>query len=235
MLTALYPFIHSPCEDLEILLSAMSLKRLATVPAKIVIVGDKPKCWADLAKLGFHLEHMPLKAAHKLSPVKDVQGKLLAGSKACEGDILFIHDDMLVLQEKSPIQHEYRGTLIPGGNYWGVVTKHTLNLLGAKAERLNYECHTPVIMNVDWLRKVFKVPQPKDILIKSLYLNWPGVKDYHASKGVSVVPGKNRKMMAVDTLDPATLNRYRSTTAFLSLHHTITLDQLKAAISGGWV
>lgn len=235
---ALYPFIHSPCEDLELLLSVRSLKRLSTVPTKVVIVGDRPKCWADLGKLEFELVHIPHTRAEKVSPVQDVQAKLLLGARQNQGDILFLHDDMLVLQDQAEINHEYRGILVPGTTYWGVVTKYTMGLLGLNNPKLNFECHTPVVMNTDLLAQVFAggaTTLPKDILLKSLYLNWPGVKDYHARQGIKVVPGKNRKMMAVDSFDQPTLDRYRQSTAFISIHHKVTIEQLKSAVAEGWV
>jgi len=167
MLTALYPFIHSECDDLELLLSVRSLSRLANPVSGVLIVGDKPKCWSELVKLAA-VEHRPHRSEGTVSPLKDVLAKVLSACEAISGDALFLHDDMLVLQEKAPIQHEYRGKLTPGKGYWGVVTRHTLTSLGFKAETLNYECHTPVVMNMGLFKNVFAAPCPKDRLMKSL-------------------------------------------------------------------
>lgn len=234
MLTALYPFVHSECEDLEILLSVRSLKRLATPVSGVLIVGQKPKCWNDLVK-EFPVEHLPHQSPTKVSPVKDVLAKVLHAKDAIQGDALFLHDDMLILQEQAKVQHEYRGKLAIVKGYWGAVTRNTLTQLGFKTEQLNYECHTPIVLNMGLFSQVFAQPSPKDRLLKSLYLNSPGVRQYHASQGIQVVPGANRKMRHSDTLDAQTIDDYRKQTAFLSLHHLIPKAQIENALNERFV
>lgn len=234
MLTALYPFVHSECEDLEMLLSVRSLKRLAKLIEGVLIVGDKPKCWDELVKIAA-VEHLPHKSATKVSPVKDVLAKTLAACGRIQGDALFLHDDMLVLQDNAVLRHEHRGKLVVGRGYWGAVTRNTLTSLGFKTEQWNYECHTPIAMNMPMFAKAFAEPSNKDRLMKSLYLNSPGVREYHTAQGIPVVTGANRKMRVSETFNKAMIDRYRAQTTFLSMHHTVSLDELQTALADGFV
>ncbi len=232
MLTALYPFIHSECEDLELLLSVRSLKRLAVPVQGVLIVGDKPKCWDELVKVAA-VEHLPHKSPIKLHPVRDVTEKVLAAKNLIE-EALFMHDDMLVLQDNAVLRHEHRGKLVIGAGYWGAVTRNTLGTLGLKTEQWNYECHTPIAMNLKRFAGIWPATT-KDHLLKSLYLNSRGVREHHAAQGIEVTAGANRKMRVSETFDKAMIERYRAQTTFLSMHHTVSLLELETALADGFV
>lgn len=233
---AVYPLVTSDNGDLELLLSVKTLRRLQVPVSKVVVVGSQPQTWHELRALGIeidHLHHRPSKA----TPVKDVLDKLMAVCHELGKDkeFLFFHDDMMVLQENAIIKHEQRGTIVSGAGYWGFVAKNTLKRIGVKGPRLNYECHTPIMIQTDRFLDAFKDRPQTDLLIKSVYLNHPGVGEYHKTQGIPVVKGLNRKMRRSERLDEATINGYRAKTAFLSLSHRTTNAELVSALEGGWI
>jgi len=110
----------------------------------------------------------------------DVTLKVLDYCNNNEGDVVYLNDDFII--ERLPAEPIYNGELKDNPNHnisYRTATVNTLEFLKAHNKPiLNFETHTPIIINCKKFRDLFNSLDFGDNnhFLKSIYLNWYEVK-----------------------------------------------------------